>query len=117
YFTGEVEAPFLFDKTYEGRNTIYYRNVLEEVNGEFHVFAGRGNFYSFSLVSSVPETLQAFDLVSDEFYGSVSRGVEPSVFSVDNSITREVWVVLPTKTICYDYQYGTFSTIDSGFTA
>ena len=102
---------------------MYYKNTLVNVDGKYHVYAGRNGFYRFDLQNRQPKELAVMDLCSDIFFDSpdVNIGNSDKIFSSFNTNTSEVWFMFPSSTddkaICLDTRYQTVSTTSIDVTA
>ncbi len=123
-YTGVVSVPFSFSRMpiSEGKN-LYYKSTLQNVDGKYHVYAGRNAFYRFDLQNRQPSEIGTLDLCGNIFFGdpSVNISETDNIFSVFNTNTKEIWFVFPSSTsdkaICYDTRYGTASTTSIDITA
>lgn len=123
-YTGNVEQPmrFLLVPMPHG-STLHYRWTLVEMDGNYHVYAGRNSFYSFDLTTRRPVPIDPIDLLQDLFFNRVSLADTNQIFATDNYITKEIFIVVPKprtpleRVICFDYRYRTFATSDMPLTA
>ncbi len=123
-YTGVPTSPFSFARigSSEGKG-MYYKNTLVNVDGKYHVYAGRNGFYRFDLQNRQPKELAVMDLCSDIFFDSpdVNIGNSDKIFSSFNTNTSEVWFMFPSSTddkaICLDTRYQTVSTTSIDVTA
>lgn len=128
-YTGTATDPLTFERVYQGEKTLYYRYTLATVDGSFHLYAGANSFLRFDLTNQYPIELEPLELCKDLFYSKASLTFGDYIFAANNPITKEVWFCYPNNAdfltgdatdlsvLAYDYQYGTASTIDVGFTA
>lgn len=120
-FTGNALNPFDPRRVYQGSKTPFYRDTVIDVDGEFHVYAGRNAFYRFDLVAQVPKEFLPLERCSDIFYSQATLEDAGLIFAWNNVLTKEVFVCFPSdsadKGLCYDYQYGTCRTTGAAFTA
>jgi len=121
-YTGVAGQLFSFQRTYAGPKTLFWKWMVERVNGQALVFAGRNNFYTFDLSSQVPREHQKLTLCQNIFF-DIPANSSPidACYSTVNAVTSEVWFVFPSATadkgICYDYLMDTCSTIGVAYTA
>ena len=121
-FTGNVTSPFSFKRIRIDKGKgLYYRDSLALVDNEQHVYAGRNGFYSFDLTNQNPRQVDVPELVKDIFLDQVNITQTNQVFTVHNSITKEVMMVFPSsssdKALVFDDKWGTASTTSGLFTA
>lgn len=120
-YTGSADRPFEFERIVASHGrSLYFRNTLVSINNRTHFYAGRNRFYQFDLVSRVPTPIESADYVSNLFYDTANIADTEEIYAADNHLTQEVWITCPsspTKTLCFDHVYSTFSTIDFAFTA
>ena len=123
-YTGVPSVPFEFSRVQSpaGRS-LYYKNTLVNVDGRYHIYAGRSSFYRFDLQNRQPKEVPVLDTCSNLFYDDANTSIAntDSIFAAVNANTREIWFVYPTsgsdKALCYDTRYGTASTTSIAVTA
>lgn len=120
-YSGVPEKPFAFERIVvpHGRS-LYFRNTLAAIGDTAHIFAGKDRFYRFDLTSRQPQPIPSADLVANLFFDKARIEDTELIFAVDNHRTQEIWLVCPDAdlpTLCYDYVYQTFSSIDWAPTA
>lgn len=121
-YTGNVDQPFLFKLIpIPHGQALHYRNTVVNINGLYHLYAGRNAFYSFDLTNQVPQPVLGADLISNLFYDHATIENTESIFVADNHNTKEVWFVNPQNStdpvMCFDHRYGTWSTCNIPLTA
>lgn len=120
-YTGSTDRPFEFERIVASHGrSLYFRNTLVSINNRVHFYAGRNRFYQFDLTTRVPFPVESADYVSNLFYDTANIADSEQIYAADNHLTQEVWITCPsspTKTLCFDHVYSTFSTIDFAFTA
>jgi len=119
-YTGNIEFPFQFDRTYQGERGLKFPHTLVNVRGQFHLYAGATAFYKYELGSLEPSIDEAlFKCAFTEFFSKDYDVTDlKSVYAVDNGVTSEIFFVLPFgvgqyTTLCYSYLYNTVSTINN----
>lgn len=115
-YTAVVEAPFEFRERAETTNVPIWPEAVATINGEVHVYPGKGGvFYQFDGVS-IPSEHHVLNDCSRTFFAGLSPASD--VFVVDNPIAKEAWFARPGFTLCYDYVgRGTLSITDAEITA
>lgn len=123
-YTGTISVPFQFERLpITPGATLYYKNTLEIVDGQYHIYAGRNAFYKFDIRNRQPKEVGMLDLCSDLMFGDagVNISTTDSIFSAHNASTKEVWFCFPgegsDRALCYDYRYDTVSTTSMKVTA
>lgn len=123
-YTGVVAAPWAFTslKTPSDK-TLFYRWTLVNVQGDFHIYAGKNSFFRFDLTSRVPRLIDTFELVANLFFDPTDPALDiEKAWAAVNYVTNEAWFHIPDeestdKFICYDYRYNTMSTTTIDVTA
>lgn len=123
-YTGIVAAPWAFTslKTPSDK-TLFYRWTLVNIQGDFHIYAGKNSFFRFDLTSRVPRLIDAFELVSNLFFDPTDPALDiDKAWAAVNAVTNEAWFHIPDeesadKFICWDYRYNTMSTTTIDVTA
>ncbi len=123
-YTGVPSVPFEFTRVPSppGR-ALYYKHTLVNVDGRYHLYAGRSAFYRFDLQNRQPREIPELDLCSNLFFEDPNTSIAhtDSIFAAVNANTREVWFAFPSTTsdqaLCYDTRYGTTSTTAQPLTA
>lgn len=121
-FTGVVTAPWAF--TYlkiPSDKTLYYRWTLVDIDGDYHLYAGKSAFFRFDLTSRIPRIVEVMELVSDKFFANVRLELTDDIWAAINTITNEAWFRVPVATqdkiLAFDYRYNTMSTSSVNITA
>lgn len=121
-FTGVVTAPWAF--TYlkiPSDKTLYYRWTLVDIDGDYHLYAGKSAFFRFDLTSRIPRIVEVMELVSDKFFTNVRLELTDDIWAAINTITNEAWFRVPVATqdkiLAFDYRYNTMSTSSVNITA
>lgn len=126
-FTGIPESPFVFERlVIPDGFTLYYRWTLIDVGGQFHIYAGSNRFYKFELSARTPRIIPEIEVSSDIFFSRAILAETDEIFSCDNQLTKEVWIVMARGdlvtppadgVLCYDYDQGSVSTTSMYLTA
>ena len=139
--TNSAENPFAIEPRYEGGRVADFRHTITLVNGDTHIFMGNSGIYSINRSSSEPQPVQIFEL-GPPFWQYVPPDLSEYVYSIDNPVTREVFINCPNgfiqnsagdylderslkvdnprlnwSVLAYDYIQGTLSEIDASFTS
>lgn len=118
-YTGDVTNPFSHLPIFvPDAATLFLRNTLINVNtgqDNFHLYAGKNSFWRFDLVSQMPKEFMILEVCSNLFFSQATFANRELIFSADNTITREVFIVFPItsgsdRILRYDYKQGTVST-------
>ena len=121
-YTGNVLSPFDYGEgpVYRGPETPYYRHTLID-RGDFHVYAGRNNFYNFSLVTRRPQIVPLMERMKSVFYKQATIANTNLIFAADNILTKQIFLCFPSsaedKGIAYDYEHDRVSTLGTQYTA
>lgn len=129
--TGDWQSIFSVSKFVGTPNTLFYPATLVQLTEggvNYHIYAGKNNFYRFDMVTRQPTEFDPLRLCKNLFFDQMSAlpltvtvGSETFdkidlAFSAVNEITKEVWVCFPSASfdfaLCYDYEQATVSTID-----
>lgn len=97
-YTGEAGLPFVFQTvqaTEEEVEFLHWRNTLIDVGGQYLLYAGETDFFTFDLVTRRPRVHPALSLCRNLFFDAVAGLGQESVFAAVNGFTKEVWFVLP----------------------
>jgi hypothetical protein len=111
-YTGQVDAPFVFEKVpIPDGAALHFSYTLVDVGGLFHFFASPTGFFRFDLTARIPQEIPEMMACKEMFF----RQADADVFAADNSVTREVFICLPNAdevdaTLRYDYMQGTVAT-------
>lgn len=112
-YTGDPSAPFVFTPKYSGSNVPLWGDCIASIKGDYLLYPSRGNrVYKFDGISW-PEIHEICDPSASLFFDDVD--VSDEVFCFDNPITKEIFFVYPTTTLCFDYDHGTLSVFDAAF--
>lgn len=121
-FTGVVAAPWAF--TYlkiPSDKTLYYRWTLVDIDGDYHLYAGKSAFFRFDLTSRIPRIVEVMELISDKFFTTARLALTDDIWAAINTITNEAWFRIPVATqdkiLAFDYRYNTTSTSSVDITA
>jgi hypothetical protein len=111
-YVGTVDKPFAFRPKIEVCNNVPINgDVIIPVNGDFHIYPGRGGrFFSFD-GQSYPDFYRLCDNARNLFFDGLT--VEDEPFAVDNPITKQIWFCRPDTTMCLDYENKKVSEMDS----
>jgi len=120
-FTGQVDSPFSFQHIYSGSKSVHYKHTLVDVNGLYHLYAGRNTFYRFDLTGQIPQEQKTLEIVKPLFFDAASQENGHLIFAAENVLTKEVFFCFPSmsddKVLRYDYLMDTVSTSSAAFTA
>lgn len=121
-YSGLVAEPFAFKNvSIPQGNTLYYPWTLIEVEGLYHIFAGKDAFYRFDMTSQLPDRLKFSDECDNLFFSVVTPEQKDYIWSADNVMTKEVLIVWPSATedkgLYIDYKHNTASTTTAAVTA
>lgn len=121
-YTGNVDQPFVFKmRKVPNSKTLYFRYTLISVGGFAHVYCGRNAFYRFDLTTQLPQEIEIGELCKDVFFNQAKLEDTNEIFSADNALTQEVFLVFPSDTsdkmLTYDYLQNTFATSSLEITA
>lgn len=111
-YTGLVETPFLFTPGYRGENVPAFRNAIADVEGDYHVYATRNQFYYFDGAGN-PQVHRILDDARSLFFANT--GTQP--FAKVNQVTNEVWFCNAVGVLAFDFLHNTASWIDQVYTA
>lgn len=111
-YVGTVDKPFAFRPKIEVCNNIPINgDVIIPVNGDFHVYPGRGGrFFAFD-GQSYPDFFKLCDNARNLFFSGLT--VEDEPFAIDNPLTKQIWFCRPGTTMCLDYENKRVSEMDS----
>jgi hypothetical protein len=117
-YTGEPEAPFQFDRTYQGERAMKFPYTLINIRGQVHMYAGATIFYTYKLGSLEPDVDSTMiKCANEEFFSRNFLGSDiASIYVSDNGITSEAMFTIPDsggvrRTLCYNYDDSTASVI------
>jgi hypothetical protein len=111
-YVGTVDKPFAFRPKIEVCNNVPINgDVIIPLNGDIHVYPGRGGrFFSFD-GQSYPDFYKLCDNARNLFFDGLT--VEDEPFAVDNPLTKQIWFCRPGTTMCLDYENKRVSEMDS----
>ncbi len=117
-YTGVVAKPLVFTPiTMPHDRAVHFRHCVASVNDEVQVFPGRTAFWMLDPTTRKVRPVPNADLVEDLFFNYASIADTESIFVADNTVTQELWWFNAANTddpiLCYDYRWGTFSTVDN----
>lgn len=134
--TGDWQSIFSFSKFVQTPNTLKHRFTLAQVTQggvNYHLYAGKNNFYRFDMVSRQPVEFDPLRLVKNVFFdqmsglpstvtvGSEQFTKEYLAFAASNDITKEVFFCFYSSgedcAICFDFEQVTCSTTSAWYTA
>lgn len=120
-FTGDRANPFQFLRVYTGEDAVFWRWTVIDVRGEFLLYAGRSEFYTFDLVSRQPRQQAKLRLCSNLFFDEADASRIDEVYAADNAATKEIWFSIPwgtvDKMLAYDYRWNTCATLGALYAA
>lgn len=105
YYTGDISEPWIYDSAYSvGRESrgLVFPYTLVDVSGRYHLYAGGGHFYTFSLGTNEPtehpvlrlcEKTKFFDQLTA--LGVDQATLRDTVFAEINACTSEVFFFIP----------------------
>lgn len=136
--------PFAVDPRYTGGRNADFRNTVIQITGNHHLFMGNTGVYEINRSSTEPKPISTFEL-GPTFWQMVPPELSEFVYTVDNPVTREIFIncplgykkntngdfvndfgdqlqegeqpILDWGVIAYDYINKTLSQIDASFTA
>lgn len=139
--TNSVNTPFSVEPRYKGGRIPDFRHTIIDVDGKQHLFMGNSGVYSISRTSTEPQPVNLFE-IGPPFWQIVPPDLSEFVYSMDNPVTREIFINCPLGyhedadgnyldergdpsatpklkwgVIAYDYVNKTLSTIDTSFTS
>lgn len=111
------EAPYVFRlRKIPKSHSLYFRNTLVLVDSKFHLYAGKSSFYRFDLSLQRPVEDVPSELCKDSFYQAANLAQSHDAWAAPNAVTKEIFVVVTgggnDAALCFDYLYGTASTMD-----
>lgn len=116
-YTGDPNAPFVFEPIYSGSNVPLWPDAIANIKGDYLLYPAKGNrIYAYDGVSW-PEVHELVDAASSLFFDNTDQATE--VFAIENSITKEWWFLYPDQTVCVDFDTEglSVSVIDQAFDA
>lgn len=125
-YTGSTLGAFQFSRVYNGNSgsrSLFYKYTLIDLDGLYHIYAGKNAFYRFDLTTQVPTEFEPAELIADVFFSQATLENTNLIFAADNAVTKEIYWCFPSNSsdsaLCYDYRSkpGTFSTSSAYFTA
>ena len=139
--TNNSKFPFSVEARYKGGRIPDFRHTIIDVDGKQHLFMGNSGVYSISRTSTEPQPVSLFE-IGPPFWQIVPADLSEFVYSMDNPVTREIFINCPLGyhedadgnyldergdpsntpklkwgVIAYDYVNKTLSTIDTSFTS
>lgn len=113
-YTGDATNPFVFRPRYPGKDSLnlpIWGDAIANVNGEYHLYPGKGyRFYKFDGVSW-PSIHTVCDDARELFFTGVKTTDE--VFFTINFATKQIWFCSPILTFAYDFEFNSVSEIDA----
>ena len=86
--------PFAVDPRYTGGRVADFRNTIITVSGNHHLFMGNSGVYMINRSSLEPKPVPIFEL-GPPFWQIVPPELSEFVYSVDNPVTREIFINCP----------------------
>ena len=86
--------PYAVDPRYTGGRNADFRNTVIQVSGNQHLFMGNTGVYSINRSSVEPKPVNTFEL-GPPFWQMVPPELSEFVYTVDNPITREIFINCP----------------------
>ena len=113
-----INQPYVFRvRKIPKSHSLYFRHTLSLVNGQYHIYAGKDNFYRFDLSTQRPIEDVTLELCKGQFFDYADLISTESVWASANSTTKEINFSTPTQTLCLDYLFNTASVSDAVVTA
>lgn len=121
-YTGDVAKPFAFNRVYQGNDSVYFKNTLTNPKGDYLVYAANTGFYRFDLTVQIPQRLEMFDYIDNQFYPTAKVSDTDEIFAGVCQPTKEIFFMFPAgvngvQGIAYDFRYETISTLGVAYTA
>jgi hypothetical protein len=111
--TEESGSPFVFDEIYRGLLAPTSKRLIAASGNRSLLWYSRNAWYEFNLSSRRPERIRAFDL-NETLFTQLS---EQTSVAVNMEPDEEIWILLPDRTLVYDYGNQILSELDATFTA
>jgi len=86
--------PYTVDPRYSGGRTADFRHTIIQVTGSEHLFMGNSGVYVINRSSTEPKEVKTFEL-GPPFWQMVPPELSEFVYSVDNPVTREIFINCP----------------------
>lgn len=120
--TGDATAPYIFRRRVIPKShSLYFRNTLVLVDDDYHLYAGKDNFFAFRLTTLRPDEHEVMELCKGLFFQGADLANTEYVWAASNALTKEVWFSTPNtgefKSLCFDYLYNRASTTDADISA
>lgn len=115
-YTAVVETPFVFRREYAGRNVPFYTHAIEEVEGDYHLFATEDRFYAYDGTAE-PQIHAIMDQARALFFDGLSPATFEKAFAKHNPLTHEVFFFCPNGILAFDYEQKTASFVDETYSA
>lgn len=106
-------SPYSYQRFYTGKRVPHFRHTLISVRDGYHLFASYNGVYSVDLRVMEPKVIPEFQF-GPPFWQGASH-IANLIFAAEVPETREVWLCLPDKTYCLEYENMTLSEIDQAF--
>lgn len=127
---GDRLSAFYFEDRYKGERVADMRHTVININDQRQLFVGYNGVFTITPSSVEPEIMTPL-MMGPEFWRLVTNKEIEYVYSVENSITQEIFTVCPIGytddesgnttlnwgVMAYDLLQGTVSQIDYAFTA
>lgn len=114
-YTGVPDQVFDFKRRHVGKLVPMYPDAIALVD-DMHVYPGLGGrFYAFDGVGPNPVIHKFLDAARNTLFDGATATTD--VWSIDNPLTKEIFFCRPGRTVAFDYEYNTVSTIDAEFDA
>lgn len=92
--TNSDAFPFAIEPRYTGGRVADFRHTIINVDGNQHMFMGNSGIYSISRSSTEPKPVNMFE-IGPPFWQSVPPDLAEFIYTVDNPITREIFINCP----------------------
>jgi hypothetical protein len=114
-YTGDVSYPFSWrHRKVPNGETLHFRHTLCQPGPDYHAYAGKNAFYRFDLTTQKPQVIPTSEPCKDIFFDKAKIADKDVVFAADNTVTKEIWFMVPSSTsdkaIVWDYFWDTWST-------
>lgn len=92
--TNSDAFPFAIEPRYSGGRIADFRHTIINVDGNQHIFMGNSGVYSISRSSTEPKPVSMFE-IGPPFWQNVPPDLAEFVYTVDNPVTREIFINCP----------------------
>jgi hypothetical protein len=92
--TNNSTTPFAIEPRYSGGRVADFRHTIITVNGNEHIFMGNSGIYMINRSSTEPKPVGIFE-IGPPFWQIVPPDLSEFVYTVDNPVTREIFINCP----------------------